>query len=376
MSPVNAAAELLPSNESRVEVAGYGIDDVTFGFDMTGSRSLPKLRDTPGLQTRRGKMLGDWASWGAFVHTLGRSVSFWKEDTLRLYVQAKLTADGSLCTPSSFSDAYQGLLERVAVVGIVSYEPAWITRVDVAVDAHCKPADGKLLLDALEAVRLPNGWRTRSVGVPRSTVYFSARASEHVKARAYCRNLKLKRGEPFGLIRLEAEERFGPRACPDEALADSTFAAKIWTSRYGKLSGTVIRLAREVQSLEIADRVKRGELDYKQGERVAMFLELERPRGCQGVLPKDRFMRREDARRGNSDTRSQIPVQFRSTSSFRNGCVRTSTLWVRSLTVARTCGRPCHPGREAGRPLGASHRDLAHDELRGEDTEARCRSFF
>ena len=35
MSPVNAAAELLPSNESRFEVAGYGIDDVTFGFDMT-----------------------------------------------------------------------------------------------------------------------------------------------------------------------------------------------------------------------------------------------------------------------------------------------------------------------------------------------------
>ena len=298
MSPVNAAPELLPSNESRFEVAGYGIDDVTFGFDMTGSRSLPKLRDAPGLQTRRGKMLGDRASWGAFVHTLGRSVSFWKEDTLRLYVQAKLTADGSLCTPSSFSDAHQGLLERMAVVGIVSYEPAWITRVDVAVDAHCKPADGKLLLDALEAVRLPNGWRTRSVGVPRSTVYFSARASEHVKARAYCRNLKLKRGEPFGLIRLEAEERFGPRACPDEALADSTFAAKIWTSRYGKLSGTVTRLAREVQSLEIADRVKRGELDYKQGERLAMFLELERLGVAKAYYPKTVYAaRRREARK-------------------------------------------------------------------------------
>jgi hypothetical protein len=276
MASMSAEAELVPANESRFEVTGYGIDDVTFGFDMTGSRSLPKLREAPGLQTRRGKMLGDRASWGAFVHKLGRSVSFWKEDTLRLYVQAKLTADGSLCPPSSFGDAYQGLLERMAVVGIVSYEPAWITRVDVAVDARCKPANGKLLLDALEAVRLPKGWRTRSVGVPRSTVYFSARASEHVKARAYCRNLKLKRGEPFGLVRLEAEERFGPRACPDEALADSTFAAQIWTSRYGKLSGTVTRLAREVQALKIADRVERGELDYKQGERLAMFLELER----------------------------------------------------------------------------------------------------
>jgi hypothetical protein len=260
----------------RFEVTGYGIDDVTFGFDMTGSRSLTRLTEAPGLQTRRGKMLGERASWGKFEQLLGRSVRFWKSDTLRLYVQAKLTPDGSLCTPSRFVDAYRGLLERMAIMGLVSYEPAWVTRVDVAVDAQCQPADGKLLLDALEAVRLPNGWRTRSVGVPRSTVYFSARASEHVKARAYCRNLKLKRDEPFGLIRLEAEERFGPRACPDEALADPAFAAKIWTSRYGKLAGRVTRLAREVQALEIAERVERGELDYKQGERLAMFIELER----------------------------------------------------------------------------------------------------
>lgn len=286
MASLTAAAELVPANESRFQVDGYGIDDVTFGFDMTGSRSLPKLREAPGLQTRRGKMLGDKASWGAFVHTLGRSVSFWKEDTLRLYVQAKLTVDGSLCPPSLFGDAYRGLLERMAWVGFVSYEPAWITRVDVAVDARCKPADGKLLLDALEAVRLPNGWRTRSVGVPRSTVYFTARASEHVKARAYCRNLKLKRDEHFGLIRLEAEERYGPRACPDEALTEPGFAAKIWTSRYGNLGGTVTRLAREVQTLEIAERVERGELDYKQGERLAMFLELERLGIAKAYYPK------------------------------------------------------------------------------------------
>lgn len=297
------------SSPGRFEVAAYGIDDATFGFDMTGSRSLSRLNEMPGVITRRGTMLGDRASWGQFVHVLGRSVAFWKSDTKRLYVQAKLTPDGSLCPPDTFGEVYRGLLERMAIVGLVSYEPAWVTRVDVAVDGRCRPEDGKLLLDALEAVRLPNGWRTRSVGVPRSTVYFTARASEDVKARSYCRNLKLKRGEPFGLIRLEAEERFTPRACPVEAMEDPAFAAKIWKSRYGKLTARVTRLCREVQTLEIAARVSRGELDYKQGERLSMFLDLERLGLAKSYYPKSVYAarRREAKKLGHStaDTGSE-----------------------------------------------------------------------
>jgi hypothetical protein len=57
-------------------------------------------------------MLGDQASWGQFVHLLGRSVAFGMADTLRLYVQAKLTSDGSLCSPESLGSAYQALPER------------------------------------------------------------------------------------------------------------------------------------------------------------------------------------------------------------------------------------------------------------------------
>lgn len=298
-------ANLVEPEQSRggqFEIVGYGIDDVTFGFDMTGSRSLTRLNETPGVTTRRGKMLGDQASWGQFVHLLGRSAAFWKADTLRLYVQAKLTSDGSLCRPGSLGEAHQALLERMAWVGLVSYEPAWVTRLDVAVDGHCRPVDGKLLLDALEAVRLPNGWRTRSVGVPRSTVYFSARASDNVKARAYCRNLKLKCDEPFGLIRLEAEERFAPTVCPAEAIENPAFVANIWKSRYGNLSGTVTRLSREMQTMEIADRVERGELDYKQGERLAMFLELERLGIAKAYYPQSVYVarRREARKRGYS----------------------------------------------------------------------------
>jgi hypothetical protein len=119
------------------------------------------------------------------------------------------------------------LIERMATAGVVSYERPWVTRVDVAVDAECESANGKLLLDALDAVRLPNGRRTTSTGSPRSTVYFRARSSEHVHARAYCRNLKTKSGEPYGRIRLEAEQRFAPKQCPLEYVEKPAFIAPI-----------------------------------------------------------------------------------------------------------------------------------------------------
>jgi hypothetical protein len=288
------------TDDVRFEAIGYGINDVTFGFDMTGSRSLGKLNGLPGRETGRGKMLGEQGLFGKWSHLLGRSVAFWKSDTSRLYVQAKLALDGSLCRPAEFAAAFQGLQERMAFMGIFSYEPAWVTRVDVAVDARCRPADGKLLLDALEATRLPNGWRTRSVGTPRSTVYFMARASEHVKARGYCRNLKLKQGDPFGLIRLEAEERFSPKETMAAKLEDPAFIASLWLSRFAKLSSRVIRLAREVQALEIAERVERGEMDYKQGERMALFLELERLGLASSYYPKSVYAsrRREAAKLG------------------------------------------------------------------------------
>jgi hypothetical protein len=287
---------------SLFQPVAYGVDDLTLGFDMEGSPSVRRLNDLPGSQTRRGKMLGEPASWGKWAHLLGRSVSFWKSDTRRLYVQAKVADEGELCRPSELASQIRGLMERMAIVGLVSYEQPWVTRIDVAADARCDPADGKLLLDALEAVRLPNGWRTSSTGVPRSTVYFRARASEHVHARAYCRNLKTKTGEPFGLIRLEAEQRFDPKECPLDHAERPEFAAMIWKSRYGKLAGTVTRLGREVQAMGIAKRMERGELKYAEAERLHLFLDLERLGVARRAYPKSIYAarRREAARLGYS----------------------------------------------------------------------------
>jgi hypothetical protein len=181
---------LLPTNPFKA--VAYGVDDITLGFDMEGSKSVALLNDAPGVQQRRGRMLGDALSWGKWGHMLGRSVAHWKADTKRLYVQAKLAPPNELCPPADVAREIENVTRRMAALGITSWEQPWITRVDVAVDATCRPEDGKLLLDGLEVVRPPNGWRTRGVGTPRSTVYFIARGSEKILARAYCRNLKLK----------------------------------------------------------------------------------------------------------------------------------------------------------------------------------------
>lgn len=281
---------MLPTD--AFEAVGYGADDVTLGFDMEGSASVGLLNDAPGVYQMRGKMLGEKMSWGKWGHLLGRSVAHWKSDTKRLYVQAKLAAYGELCPPADFSREVTQLVERMAAVGIMSFEQPWVTRLDVAVDARCKPEAGKLLLDALEAVRPPNGWRTSGVGTPRSTVYFMARGTEKVQARAYCRNLKTKEGEPFGLIRLEAEHRFDPKSVMLELVQEPSFMAKIWMSRYGGLAGKVTRLAREVQAVEIHERVKRGELSYQQGEKLAMFLDLERLGLAQSYYPPSAYRER------------------------------------------------------------------------------------
>jgi hypothetical protein len=49
---------------ARFNAVAYGVDDLTLGFDMEGSRSVAALNAAPGSQTRRGKMLGEPASWG------------------------------------------------------------------------------------------------------------------------------------------------------------------------------------------------------------------------------------------------------------------------------------------------------------------------
>jgi hypothetical protein len=281
---------------------GYGVDDITLAFDLAGSRSVYALNDRPYRQTSYGRMLGDRASWGSWSHLLGRSVSLWKPDTARLYVQAKLAdRDGVLTPPADLAAALDGLYERMAVVGIDAYDTPWVTRVDVAVDIECASSHGRTILQGLASSRLPNGWRVQGIGHPMSTVYFRPRGgkSNRVLARAYCRNLKIGKGDPFGWIRLEAQDRFKWGEVPLDYLLvnEGAFLGIIWNARYGKLQTEVLRMDHENQLLELAGLVEVGKLNVRQVDRMHAYLDAERLGVAERLYGRsDLYRRRSEAR--------------------------------------------------------------------------------
>jgi hypothetical protein len=293
---------------SRYVVAAYGYDDVTLGFDLTGSAvSLKRVAEMPGREFGTTKRLGYDGAWGKFENLLGRSYATFKRDTNRLYIQWKPVGDGELLRPADFEREFHALEQRMAVVGLESFERQWVTRVDVSVDLECSPADGKMLLDALEATRLPGGKRVTVDGQPRSTVYFRPRASDDVLARAYCRNLKTRKGEPFGRIRLEAVQRFKPREWwVDFCFNGDAAAAIVWGNRYGvgQLDGRITRLDRERQVLELAEKVVAKELTSGQFERMSAFLDAERL-GVARVVYNERRVRRKTSRSSKTLTGCQ-----------------------------------------------------------------------
>jgi hypothetical protein len=150
---------------------------------------------------------------------------------------------------------------------------------------RCKPEDGKALLDALEGGRLPRGMRTEGMGKPRSTVNFLPRVRNEKVAVAYCRNLKRRTGEAFGLIRLEARCKFKPLEMMIEQVENPALAGFLWSTRYGGLSGTVTRLSREGQAMKLADKVRLGEIGYAAAERMTAFLDYERLGLAEAVYP-------------------------------------------------------------------------------------------
>jgi len=256
-------------------VEQVGFDDVTLGFQMQGAVAAA-LNEREGVTAKWAKRLGSHTSWGEWVSPLGRSAAFWKAETARLYVQAKLAPEGQLVRPAGLGVAVAALMARMAVCGWTTFEPVFVTRADIAVDAVCAPSSGKALLDALEAVRLPNGWRTQSFGSPRSTVYFTAARSERKLARAYCRNLKRRQGAPFGRIRLEATHSWKANEWPLTLLQELGCARLLWESRYGSLSQRVTRLSREDGLLKLTERVARGEISCSQAERMHAYIDAER----------------------------------------------------------------------------------------------------
>jgi len=262
----------------NLSVARHGVDDLTLVWDYSESPTLAKLVQLPYVESLRGRVLGGRGAFGKWESELGRHYATYSDRTQRLSVQLKLADEGELTSP----DDLQGSVERfvaytLAVRGLEPYSLAFVTRVDVSADLACDSLTGRKIIDGMAAVRLSGGRRVEAVGDPRSTVYFLPRRGRAKLARTYDRNLLTGEGEPYGLIRLEAQWKFRYGQLPIAALTPGALA-NLWLMRFGKdeVNATVERLPREQQAIALGQRVSAGEMKAGQAARMHLLVDLDR----------------------------------------------------------------------------------------------------
>jgi hypothetical protein len=282
----------------KPQLLAHGVDDLTVVWDYSESRTWFKLLSVPYVPTPYGRKLGEAGAYGRWENALGHYATL-SERTKRLTVQLKLGQPGELIRPAALAERVQRFVMGLAVRGLEPYGEPYVRRVDVTADLGCAPAVGRLLIDGMAAVRLDGGRRVEVMGDPRSTVYFLGRAGRAKQARVYDRNLLTGKGEPYGLIRLEAQWMFDYGRAPLDAIAAPRVLAALWLQRFGEatVAGTVRRLGREVQVVELARMVSEGALTAGKLERMSAFLDLERAGIAKAVYTPGQYaQRRREAR--------------------------------------------------------------------------------
>jgi hypothetical protein len=262
------------------------VDDVTVVLDMTGSRSLGKLQklSEDGRETRGGFVLDYEGSFGRRYSIAPPHFLWWMPGTRRLYVQLKrLGGVFGLVKLGSLQSKVTAAMLGLAELGLYSYEPLKVSRVDVAVDLRFDdPSAGKRLLEALHAAAWSDGYVGRleyatTVNVRRIR---PGRKGGRIAARSYCRGtLHPELAAPHELVRLERERHFkadAERPAIEELTPERL--SSIWLEVYGGVGNgeKLATVPMEELTMSILERVKAGEMGVAQAERVRFFLELER----------------------------------------------------------------------------------------------------
>jgi hypothetical protein len=294
------------------EIVQSGIDTTRFYYSMEWSPAIAMLSKLPGKPVAYGgTMLGEHTSWGGWAHKFGCRM-IWRPERKRLYVFPKLTAADGLCPIGEFEERAQGVMERLAAVGVASYGTPYVTRIDVAADGHfsCQRT-ARNFLEAIHGCRAPNGGRTDAVGDPIGTVYLLSRTGRDKKGRVYDKGREMRDrarreeraglAEPYTLIRVESVHRFDPESLPLENVR--LVAREMWRQRFMSLvpeTGQVVVIPFDLLRARIVQSVKEGLLSPAQGERLRFFLELEATGEAESLYGSKQFTarRREARKRG------------------------------------------------------------------------------
>jgi hypothetical protein len=290
-------------------VAGVGWHDVYVRWDISTPQAVvSRLDEAPGQGSIRRpgkKLFAERDRFGKWQHLLGPDhvlLAYVVESPphgliRRLELQAHLVEVGEddLCEPEEFVARWQRVERFMAVRGVLPPEDPVYVRVDPAVDVvYDNPRDGWEVLEGLRYARWPYAWYAQFEGPPPHTTVSVKKGTKTV-ARAYCRNTKLRNGNPrWGKLRFERERRFEWREQRRLGeLADTETAAAYWGSAfgYGAAAGKVTRIKREVQTVKLSERVQVGEITTQKYEQLCGFLDAERL----GIT--DRIYNPETARR-------------------------------------------------------------------------------
>lgn len=285
---------LLEPGAPQPSVVGAGWHDVCVRWDIsTPQRVVARLEELPGQGslTRPGKKLfAERDRFGKWQHLLGprHALVAYTVDSpthgliRRLELQAHLGEEGEddLCRVGEFEPRWERLQKRMGMVGVLPAEDPFYVRVDPAVDvSYPEPQHGLRVMEGLRYARWPYGWYAEWQGPPPYTTVAVKNKTKTV-ARVYCRNTKLGNGSArWGKLRFEREQRFAWKdRRPLIELGTTVAASTFWSSVFGagSVSGQVRRIAREVQTVKLIERVQLREITTAQYEQLTGFLDAER----------------------------------------------------------------------------------------------------
>lgn len=265
-----------------------GIDDITLNVPIDRNREY-----LDAYRMGRGR-LGTF-SVNQFSDLWPPHVAFWYPNTGTLSVEVKRSDKRRLWGSYGVREALHAVCRIVINAGLYDRPAQFVermtcSRLDVAVDVLFEsPLLGRELLSAVAAAPMWGGLYCDSVGRPgERTVYQKRkreRGGDRVVGRVYSRHREHV-SEPGTVVRFEREQRYKP-GVPVSTLGWEK-AWSLWGEHFGELAssaGSLVIGDREVIGMDLAERVARGEITYRQAEMVGSFLEFEKLGLVESVYP-------------------------------------------------------------------------------------------
>jgi hypothetical protein len=247
-----------------------GIDTWRLAYYLESDRDLRRIREAT---TRPGP-----GCWIAPAKLLGHTVGFVPSADM-LFLEGHPSAMG-LGSPNQLAETERELLHAVGEsIGVNAPRPAGVSRLDATVTtSFADPRHGRAVLSGIAALDHPR-CKPEVIGKPPETVYLLASHGRGRKlARAYDKGLETHSAPAGQLIRLEDQRRWPKASRRDVTELTTPYVRQKFQARFAGLwqaSKGVTVASIPVLSREIAERFDRGDLTYREAERLAGYLVLD-----------------------------------------------------------------------------------------------------